>query len=152
GTYPNLTARNWVCAGTPASVHVNKAKSKNRSGERHLAGQDGVSGQGRVNRPTADRTGQVTNNYQECGMMPPRKSPMPGRRNADDAIDRGLGKLADAVADAAQTARNLLAEAEGENVRLAAEKLILEQAVRLSDAAELEERIRALEERPVKKG
>lgn len=77
---------------------------------------------------------------------------MPGRRNADDAIDRGLGKLADAVADAAQTARNLLAEAEGENVRLAAEKLILEQAVRLSDAAELEERIRALEERPVKKG
>lgn len=69
-----------------------------------------------------------------------------------DMIDRGLGKLADAVADAAQALRNLLAEAESEAVKLSAAKAILEQAVKLRDAAELEQRIRALEERMATKG
>jgi hypothetical protein len=69
-----------------------------------------------------------------------------------EMIERGLGKLADAVADAAQALRNLLAEAESEAVKLSAAKIILEQAVKLRDAAELEQRIRALEERLDKKG
>jgi hypothetical protein len=64
-----------------------------------------------------------------------------------EMIERGLGKLADGVADAAQALRNLLAEGKSESVKLAAAKVILEQAVKLREAAELEERIRALEER-----
>jgi hypothetical protein len=69
-----------------------------------------------------------------------------------EMIERGLGKLADAVADAAQTARNLMAGAESETVKLAAAKLILEQALKMRDAAELNERIRAVEERLNKTG
>jgi len=67
-------------------------------------------------------------------------------------IDRGLGKLAEAVADAAQTLRNLQAEGESDTVKLSAAKAILEQAVKMRDASELEERMRALEERVDKKG
>ena len=54
-------------------------------------------------------------------------------------IDRGLGKLADGVADAAQTARNLMAGAESETVKLAAAKLILEQALRFAKTLQLPE-------------
>src|SRR6516164_4736195 len=69
-----------------------------------------------------------------------------------EMIDRGLGKLADAVADAAQTLRNLQAEGESDAVKLSAAKAILEQAVKMCDASELEERLRALEERLDKRG
>jgi hypothetical protein len=81
-----------------------------------------------------------------------------GRRLADPAfrrrvcelraemVQRALGKMADGMAEAADTLRQLL-RAEGESVRLGAARSILELGNKLRESAELEERLAALEGR-----
>jgi hypothetical protein len=61
-------------------------------------------------------------------------------------IAAAAGRMADAMADAAQTLRGLLG-AESESVRLAAARSIVELGCRLREAGELEERLTALEEK-----
>ena len=56
------------------------------------------------------------------------------------------GKMADGMAEAADTLRGLL-NAEGENVRLGAARSILELGTKLRDAVEIEERLVELERR-----
>src|SRR5262249_23194210 len=62
------------------------------------------------------------------------------------AVERATGKMADSVAEAADALRALLA-AESESVRLGACRAVLELAVKLREAVELEERVAALERR-----
>jgi hypothetical protein len=61
-------------------------------------------------------------------------------------VDKALGRLADAMTEAADVLRNLLAS-EDERVRLPAARALLELGVKLRESVELEERLAALEER-----
>ncbi len=61
--------------------------------------------------------------------------------------DRAVGKLADGMSYAAGTLRDLLG-AESESVRLSAARSVLELGMKLREATELEDRIRALEGKP----
>jgi hypothetical protein len=61
-------------------------------------------------------------------------------------IGRALGKMADGMAEAAGTLRELLT-AESESVRLGAARSLLELGVKLRESVELEERLAALERR-----
>ena len=61
-----------------------------------------------------------------------------------DMVARSLGRLADGMADAADTLRALL-RAEGESVRLGAARALLELGTKLRESVELEERLAALE-------
>jgi hypothetical protein len=63
-----------------------------------------------------------------------------------DLVRQAAGRLVEGMTQAADTLRSLL-EARSEAVRLGAARTILELAPRLREAAELEERLRALEER-----
>src|SRR5262245_20959547 len=63
-----------------------------------------------------------------------------------EMVGRALGRMADGMADAAATLRQLLA-AESESVRLGACRALLELGVKLRESVELEERLRALEGR-----
>ena len=63
-----------------------------------------------------------------------------------EMVARALGKMADGMAEAADTLRVLL-NAEGESVRLGAARSILELGTKLRDAVEIEERLAALESR-----
>lgn len=63
-----------------------------------------------------------------------------------EMVGRALGRLADAMTEAADTLRSLLA-AESEAVRLGAARSTLELGSRLRESVELEKRISALEER-----
>ncbi len=80
------------------------------------------------------------------------------RRLSDDAfrrrvaelrgemVARALGKMADGMAEAADTLRQLL-RAESETVRLGACRAALELSVKLRESVELEQRIQDLEKR-----
>ena len=59
-------------------------------------------------------------------------------------LARTVGNLADATTAAVQTLRQLLG-AEGDQVKLGAARAILDQAVRLREHTDLEERLAALE-------
>jgi hypothetical protein len=61
-----------------------------------------------------------------------------------DMVARSLGRLADGMADAADTLRALL-RAEGESVHLGAARALLELGTKLRESVELEERLAALE-------
>lgn len=61
-------------------------------------------------------------------------------------VGRALGTLADGMAAAARTLRDLL-EWESGAVRLGAARSLLELGAKLRDSVELEERVRQLEER-----
>jgi hypothetical protein len=61
-----------------------------------------------------------------------------------DMVARSLGRLADGMADAADTLRALL-RAEGDSVRLGAARALLELGTKLREGVELEERLAALE-------
>jgi len=60
-------------------------------------------------------------------------------------VDTAAGRLAISMTAAAATLRKLLKTADSDAVRLQAAKAIVELAVRLRDATELEERITILE-------
>jgi hypothetical protein len=62
-----------------------------------------------------------------------------------EMVARALGKMADGMAEAADTLRQLL-RAEGESVRLGAARSILELGNKLRESVELEQRLAALEE------
>jgi len=62
-----------------------------------------------------------------------------------ELMEKALGKLASAAAEAVDTLRKLL-KAEAESARLGAARSIIELAGRLRASVELEERLRALEE------
>jgi hypothetical protein len=64
--------------------------------------------------------------------------------------ERALGKMAESMAEAADTLRQLL-RSESDAVKLGAARSILELSLRIKEATELEERIRALEERSGRK-
>jgi hypothetical protein len=72
------------------------------------------------------------------------------RRRADalraDLVDRALGRLADGMADAADTLRLLLG-ARSESVRLGAARALLEVGAKLRESVDLEQRLRAVEQR-----
>ena len=68
-----------------------------------------------------------------------------------EMVQRALGRLSDSATAAADALRRLL-HAEAESVRLGAARSILELGTKLRDAAELEERLRALEERAANQG
>jgi hypothetical protein len=68
-----------------------------------------------------------------------------------EMMQRSLGKMADAMADAADVLRKLMAEAERESVRLGAARTVLELSVRIRETVDLEVRVKALEEREKKK-
>jgi hypothetical protein len=61
------------------------------------------------------------------------------------AVERAVGKLADATTEAADVLRKLLA-AESESVRLSASRTLMELTARLRESVELEQRIAALEQ------
>jgi hypothetical protein len=63
-----------------------------------------------------------------------------------EMTSRALGRLADAMVEAADTLRELL-KAKGEQTRLLAARSVLELATKLRDSVELEARMRALEDR-----
>ena len=63
-----------------------------------------------------------------------------------DMVERALGKMADGMAAAADTLRQLL-KAESESVRLGAARSLLELGVKLRESVELEERLATSEER-----
>ena len=63
-----------------------------------------------------------------------------------EMVARSLGRLADGMAEAADVLRRLLAS-KNERVRLGAARTLLEWGVKLRESVELEERLRALEER-----
>jgi HEAT repeat protein len=70
------------------------------------------------------------------------------RRVADlrhDMVGRCLGRMADAMAEAADVLRALLA-AESESVRLGAARALLELGMRVRDAVEVDRRLRDLED------
>lgn len=64
-----------------------------------------------------------------------------------DMVGRALGHLADGMSEAADVLRQLLAAGTPPAVRLGACRALLELGVRLRESVELEERLRALEER-----
>jgi hypothetical protein len=61
-----------------------------------------------------------------------------------EMVSRALGKLADGMADAADTLRQLLRGRD--SVRLSAARALLELGNKLRESVELEQRIKALEE------
>jgi hypothetical protein len=63
-----------------------------------------------------------------------------------EMVGRALAKLTDGMAAAADTLRQLL-RARSESVRLGAARALLELTGKVREAAELEQRLRALEER-----
>jgi hypothetical protein len=63
-----------------------------------------------------------------------------------EMVERALGRAARGMSAAADTLRQLL-RAEKESVRLGAARALLELTVRLREGVELEQRLRALEER-----
>jgi hypothetical protein len=63
-----------------------------------------------------------------------------------DLVARSLGRMADGMAEAADTLRELLAAAS-ESVRLGAARALLELGVKLRESVELEERLTDLERR-----
>jgi HEAT repeat protein len=63
-----------------------------------------------------------------------------------EMVTRALGRLADGMAEAAETVRALL-QAESESVRLGAARSLLELGNKLRESVELEERLAALEGR-----
>ena len=73
------------------------------------------------------------------------------RREVDqaraDMFSRALGCMAEGAASAALVLRHLCLKAKSENVKLGAARALLEQGPKLRDSVELEERLRALEER-----
>lgn len=73
-----------------------------------------------------------------------------GRQRAD-MMNRALGRLADGMSEAANTLRALLT-AEGESIRLAASRSMLELGAKLRESVELEERLQALEQQLTKRG
>ncbi len=68
-----------------------------------------------------------------------------------EMVERALGKMADGMAEAADTLRNLL-RAEGESVRLGAARSILELGNKLREAVELEARLAEVERRLLGEG
>ncbi len=62
-----------------------------------------------------------------------------------EMVQRSLGRMADGMTEAAGVLRALLA-AESESVRLGAARSLLEYGVRLREAVDIEDRLRALEE------
>jgi hypothetical protein len=80
-----------------------------------------------------------------------RRLAQPGFRREVDALradmaEQALGRLTEGMTAAADTLRALLS-ARSESVRLAAARSILELGPRLREAAELEQRLRDLEDR-----
>lgn len=73
------------------------------------------------------------------------------RREVDQAraemFSRALGCMAEGAASAALVLRQLCLKAKSENVKLGAARALLEQGPKLRESVELEERLRALEER-----
>ena len=67
-------------------------------------------------------------------------------RHRGEMVGRAVGELADGMTDAAKTLRELLA-CESLAVRLGAARSLLEIGVKAREALELEERVRALEDR-----
>lgn len=63
-----------------------------------------------------------------------------------EMVGRALGKMADAMTEAADTLRELLT-AEADTVKLGASRSILELGTKLREGVELEERLTALEQR-----
>jgi hypothetical protein len=63
-------------------------------------------------------------------------------------VERALGKMADGMADAADTLRRLLG-ADGESVQLGAARSLLELGVKLRESVELEARLATLEEQEI---
>ena len=61
-----------------------------------------------------------------------------------EMVARALGKMADGMAEAADTLRQLL-RAEGESVRLGAARSILELGNKLRESVEVEARLQAIE-------
>ena len=61
-----------------------------------------------------------------------------------EMVARALGKMADGMAEAADTLRQLL-RAKGESVRLGAARSILELGNKLRESAEIEARLQAVE-------
>jgi hypothetical protein len=68
-----------------------------------------------------------------------------------EMVRRAWGKMADGMAEAADTLRQLL-RAESESVRLGACRAALEMGVELRESVELEQRLQALEERSGNEG
>lgn len=62
-----------------------------------------------------------------------------------EMTSRAVGRLADGMADAADTLGFLCRKARSETVRLGAARALLELGVRVREAVELEERVAALE-------
>ncbi len=62
-----------------------------------------------------------------------------------EMVQRSLGRMADGMAEAAGVLRALLA-AESESVRLGAARSMLELSVKLREAVDFDERLRAVEE------
>jgi transposase-like protein len=73
------------------------------------------------------------------------------RRDVDQAraemFSRALGCMAEGAASAALVLRQLCLKAKSETVKLGAARALLEQGPKLRESVELEERLRALEER-----
>ena len=67
-------------------------------------------------------------------------------RHRGEMVGRAVGELADGMTDAAKTLRELL-DCESLAVRLGAARSLLEIGVKVREALELEERVRALEDR-----
>jgi hypothetical protein len=63
-----------------------------------------------------------------------------------EMTERALGKLADAMSEAADTLVRLCVRGKTEGIRLKAAEALLTHAVKLRESVELHERIRALEE------
>jgi hypothetical protein len=64
-----------------------------------------------------------------------------------EMVQRALGKLTDALTEAADTLRQLL-KAQAESVRLGAARSLLELTVKVRESVELEARLQALEAEP----
>jgi hypothetical protein len=63
-----------------------------------------------------------------------------------EMVSRALGQMADGMADAAGTLRNLL-KAKADTVKLGAARALLELGVKLRESVELEQRLADLEQR-----
>jgi hypothetical protein len=64
-----------------------------------------------------------------------------------DMFGRALGSLAEGAASGALMLRQLCLKAKSESVKLGAARALLELGPRMRDSVEMEERVRALEER-----
>jgi hypothetical protein len=100
---------------------------------------------GMTDAQVAERTGCGSRTIRTWRSKNPAFLPRVAQLRAE-LTSRALGRLADGMADAAATLRNLL-KAKSEQVRLGASRAILELSVRLRESVEMEERLRALENR-----